>query len=169
MNERRAGELLQARERAVPRRYRKRSPRCPHHLATNRIARVANLTTHDERSRARQANPTTTCTTNMNLRERTANHRRIRKRTHPSCEPSHPADPWRAGHELPLICKVQGGCVARERSKFGITPRGKLRAHPCSGPAALLYESRPAPAKQPSTPVSFTGYVRLPVANRSGS
>src|SRR5690606_18565712 len=47
-----------------------------------------------------------------------------------------------------------------------LTPRGKLRACPCAGPEALLYEPRPSTAQQPSTPDSFTGYVRQPRALR---
>ena len=47
------------------------------------------------------------------------------------------------------------GFVVRERS-IGLTPRGKLRARPCSGPSALRYEPHPASSKQPSKPDSFT-------------
>src|SRR5690606_9137662 len=57
------------------------------------------------------------------------------------------------------ICSVgmiHGGFVALDRSKYGITPRGKLRARPCSGPSALLYEPRPSTALLPSKPDSFT-------------
>src|SRR5690606_33041261 len=56
------------------------------------------------------------------------------------------------------------GCTIAEvlKRQRRITPRGKLRARPCSGSSALLYEPRPASAMQPNPPVSFTGYVRPP-------
>src|SRR5690606_3764977 len=55
-------------------------------------------------------------------------------------------------------CSLRVGVVIG--TSGSLTPRGKLRARPCSGPSAPLYESRPASAKQPSKPDSFTGYVR---------
>src|SRR5690606_20348252 len=45
-----------------------------------------------------------------------------------------------------------------------LTPRGKLRARPCSGRVASRYERHPASTKQPHQPDSFTGYVRPPSA-----
>src|SRR5690606_29367473 len=45
------------------------------------------------------------------------------------------------------------------RQKVSLTPRGKLRACPCSGSSALLYEPRPSSAHLPCTPVSFTAPV----------
>ena len=47
----------------------------------------------------------------------------------------------------------------RERGSF-LTPGGKLRARPCSGPSALLYEPLPSSAQLHRLPDSFTGYVR---------
>src|SRR5690606_19375837 len=44
----------------------------------------------------------------------------------------------------------------RGPSEFGITPGGKLRARPCSGPAAPLYEPHPNTAQLPCKPDSFT-------------
>src|SRR5690606_33715943 len=53
-----------------------------------------------------------------------------------------------------------GNAAPTRASSDRLTPRGKLRARPCSGPAASLYHAHPAPTKQPCTPDSFTGYVR---------
>src|SRR5690606_41697943 len=47
-----------------------------------------------------------------------------------------------------------------ESAYSGLTPRGKLRASPRSGPAVSRYEPRPASTKQPCAPVSFTALVR---------
>src|SRR5690606_25343260 len=40
-----------------------------------------------------------------------------------------------------------------------LTPRGKLRARPCSAQWPHAYKPCPASIKQPNMPVSFTGYV----------
>ena len=43
---------------------------------------------------------------------------------------------------------------------FGLTPRGKLRADPCSGPQLCGTNFVQLLPSSPSTPVNFTGYVR---------
>src|SRR5690606_10308633 len=63
--------------------------------------------------------------------------------------------------------QVYGGFVALDRSKYGITPRGKLLASPRSVPAVSRYEPRPASTKQRCAPVSFTALVR-PQARQQG-
>ena len=65
--------------------------------------------------------------------------------------------------------KLSSGETMLNSRQCGITPRGKLRARPCSGPSASRYEPHPASTKQPSTPVSFTGHVRRPQVPRTSA
>src|SRR5690606_30062480 len=80
------------------------------------------------------------------LRRAAARNRKKQGKGLQSVHRHHEATPYR-GAEESTISSV-------------ITPRGKLRARPCAGPSALLYEPRRCPAQGPNTPVSFTGYVR---------
>src|SRR5690606_10024906 len=131
----------------------------PQHPPTNVTAR-ATKPDAIQRARPREATkPTTTCPANRNYRERATTQRRICKwfdivgsRHYRQCDRAL----MTSRHES----TSPRGFVALEGSKFGITPRGKLRACPCSGPSAPLYESRPASGKQPCQPDSCTGYFR---------
>src|SRR5690606_25452864 len=88
--------------------------------------------------------------------------RRARREPSPDSEAVRPlAGCYRAGtaaaREASMLrasVNIQG--FVAKTFQCGITPRGKLRARPCSGPAASRYELSPRAARLPNGPDSFT-------------
>ena len=115
-------------------------------------------TQRGERSRAKRRSPPPRAAGNLRRRKRASMQRPICRRSTNVHSRLH-AERTRAPLASFRESTQRMGFIVRERS-IGLTPRGKLRAHPCSGPAAPLYEPCPSPAELPCPPDSFTGYVR---------